>query len=416
MNSSQTLLKGKSLLSDIDSILSQSILSLDNKEIVLRRCFTENWFSDTLAWLLNPKGSHGLGVNFAKEFLKCIAKNRSNNEDLKSRTNMLKWGKTGVGTSSLHFSLKNASSIREFYLAQSVEKRNSRGARYCDVVFLDLDVSDGLFVVIENKLFTSNRRGQLEEYYQLTEEKFKRTKVREYVYLNLYGEAPLDHGDDSTALKYWVPMSWSKDILGILKKLGVESGHSDLVQISSILEWLNNLKSLSIGKVVGDIRNLLLEATSLCLLEELNRLGENNRGTWEIGKTNSNHVKLVHSSSKKKPLYVELLPNFTITVQSRRKDSPLFEKIIVPFGVNTDQVFNLMDIAARDIYYFHFGDNVQLYLSNKRRLSATTSKQKQELKYIFDYVFKKQYELKIILSSSRYVLEAQKWDVISFSD
>ena len=416
MTSSKTLPNGKALLSDIDSILSQSLLDLENKEILLRRCFTENWFSDTLAWLLNPKGSHGLGVKFANGFLKCLAKNRTGNIALKSRANMLKWGKSGVGISSLNFSLKNACSIREFYLAQSVKKRNSRGPRYCDVVFLDLDASDGLFMVIENKLFTSNRKGQLEEYYQLTEEKFKRAKVKEYVYLNLYGEAPLDYGDDNADLKYWVPMSWSKDILGILNHLGNESRHSDLTQIKSILDWLNKLKSLSLEKVVGDLRKLLLEATSLCLLEELNRLGEKNKGRWEIEKSNSNHVKLFHSSSKQKLLYVELLPNFTITVQSRRKDSPLFEKIIVPFGVNTDQVFNLMDIAARDIYYFHFDDNVHLYLSDRRRLSVTISEQKKGLKYIFDYVFKHQYELKIILASSKYVVEAQKWEIISVSN
>ena len=42
----------------------------------LNRCLSEAWFSDSLAWLLDPKGDHGLGVEFARAFVKRIARLR----------------------------------------------------------------------------------------------------------------------------------------------------------------------------------------------------------------------------------------------------------------------------------------------------------------------------------------------------
>ena len=37
------------------------------------RGWNEAWFSDTLAWLLDPCGGHGLGVQFLQAFLRRIA-------------------------------------------------------------------------------------------------------------------------------------------------------------------------------------------------------------------------------------------------------------------------------------------------------------------------------------------------------
>jgi hypothetical protein len=69
----------------------------------------------------------------------------------------------------------------------------ARGPRYCDIILLDLDTSDNIFVVIENKLFSSNHPSQLEEYYELVEKNYKRAKIREYVYLTLYGIDPIQY-------------------------------------------------------------------------------------------------------------------------------------------------------------------------------------------------------------------------------
>jgi hypothetical protein len=56
---------------------------------------------------------------------------------------------------------------------------------------------------------------------------------------------------------------------------------------------------------------------------------------------------------------VELTPGLTVTVQglqySRRAE---FDKIVVPFGAHPDQVTNLLDIAARDVFHKFFESNI----------------------------------------------------------
>ena len=58
------------LIKEVRSIREDEKYKLS--DVALRRDFTEGWFSDSLAWLLDPKADHGLGVRFAQEFLKLI--------------------------------------------------------------------------------------------------------------------------------------------------------------------------------------------------------------------------------------------------------------------------------------------------------------------------------------------------------
>jgi hypothetical protein len=395
------------ILTKIDKVFSENTLDLKNKEVILRRAFNENWFSDTLNWLLSPKGSHKMGVKFATEFLKSIAKVRSGSTEYTPRSKMLKWGKGKKGVSTSKFSLKNASSIREFYLAQSI-KKNSNGARYCDLVFLDLDLDDGLFLLIENKLFTQNHSGQLEEYYNLVEKKFHRTKVREYVYLTLYGAKPKG---DSPDLKHWVRLSWASDILSIINKLKQEKEHADIIQLRSILEWLSSLEKETHKdkeNLVKDLRKLMIKVATVCLISELNRLSGDKTGFWKMGKPTDNRGIINHTSTPKRPLFVQLLSNFTITLQSKQSKKALFDKIIVPFGVHPDQIFNLIELTARDVYYYHFGSSTKLYLADKRRSSSSFTQQENiSLHKILNYINKHQYELKIILASSNLTLDQE---------
>lgn len=396
------------LLQDISTILNQNPLDLEDKDIVLKRCFTENWFSDTLAWLLDPKGSHKLGVRFANAFVRKMAQIRTESNYYKSKSTMFRWGNKGSGKLATQLSLKNASSVREFYLAQSIGKRNRRGPRYCDVVFLDLDISDGMFVAIENKLFTTNHPGQLEEYYDLVESKFLRAKIREYVYLTLSGTPPVYKGEkEPRQFKYWLNMSWDTDILDLVEELTEDDIHPDILQLKTILKWMNQLKASSLQKLVDPLRSDLLRTAAEGLCEELARLNDGKTGEWHVEENKrKSKIMLKHSSFPKKPLYVELLPNFTITVQSLQRKKAVFEKIIVPFGVHPDQIFNLIEIAARDVCHYHFGDSVSNYLNGARRNKTTITQWKQESKEIFEYIYKHQHELKIILSSSKYIWDA----------
>lgn len=401
----------RSILKKIDTFLSQNQLNIVNKDLIFKQCFNEAWFSNTLAWLLDPKGSHGLGVSFSNEFLKTLAKLRTQDSVKYARKkSLLKWGKGGSGTSSTGFSLKNASVIREFYLAKSISKNSIRGPRYCDIALIDLDSSDSIFLVIENKLFYSNYPSQLDEYYDAVEEKFRRAKVREYVYLTIHGSDPIQYTGE-TKHKYWVRMSWNQDILSIISKVHNQNEHKEIIKLRHLLEWLRNLNQPSIKKPIEELRRLLLKIASSCLHAELKRLGEGKTGSWEIKNPEGKNITINHTSYPKTPLFVELLPNLSITVQSRRKGKPLFEKIIVPYGANTDQIFNLLDIAARDIYHHCFSDKKDRYLADKRRLTSILTKEKEEIKYIFDYVSRNQNELKNLFTISKHIWQAQKYEL-----
>ncbi len=401
------------IINNIDNFLSQNQLEIDrdDKDLTFKRCFNEAWFSNTLAWLLDPKGSHRLGVLFANEFLKTMAKIRTQDSKKYARKNsLLKWGKGGSGTSPIGFSLKNASVIREFYLAKSIRRRSERGPRYCDIALFDLDSSDSLFLVIENKLFSSNHPYQLEDYYDLVENKFSRAKFREYVYLTINGFDPVPNKDETNRkFKYWVRMSWYKDIFAILNKLQIQNEHKEIEKLKKLLGWLSKIARHSIVKHVDELRMLLIKAASWCLQAELERLGEGGIGSWQIN-SKGKSITINHTSLPKTPLFVELLPNLSITLQSRRKRKPLFDKIIVPYGANTDQIYNLLDIAARDVYHDHFSTKNR-YLGNKRRLTSTLTKQKKKSKRIFDYVYKNQNELQILFTMSEHIWQAQNFEL-----
>ncbi len=51
----------ETLLQQIDSFLLEHPLPLKEKDLIFAQCFNEVWFSNMLAWLMNPKGTHNLG-------------------------------------------------------------------------------------------------------------------------------------------------------------------------------------------------------------------------------------------------------------------------------------------------------------------------------------------------------------------
>jgi hypothetical protein len=390
---------------------------------ILRRNINESWFSDTLAWLLDPEGSHGLGVAFAREFVRKVGKIRSKGENKYShRKAHLKLGKSGSGTGATGFSLSNAGVFREFYLAKQLGKKGKRGTRYCDVVFLDLDSSDSLFLVIENKLFTTNHPGQLEEYFEAVEEKYGRAKIREYVYLTLNGDEPIQfEGDTPGKMKHWVRMSWVEDIGDILEKIEPgkrKDGFPAVKQFSEFLKWLKTMlnPSAEVKNSVEQIISGLVEATADCLLEELNRLGEGLGSAWGKERDLKNHTTLKYSKVKS-PLHVELLPNFSITIQGKmrskikaKRGKAIFEKILVPFGSNSSQIFNLLDLAARDIYHLHLTQG-EANRIRKKKFTKTVSPVKEQTRSLFDFVHQNCFSLQILFMLSKRITEAQKLEL-----
>ena len=372
----------------IERFLEVHHFDCDDESLVLKRSFNEAWFSNMLAWLLDPRGSHKLGTSFLQEFLKRIARKRSENAGLKHRSAFLKWGKGGVGKNVTGLTLGNASVAREFFLSGEYGAGGTYSQGYCDVVVLDLDSNDGLFLVIENKLFTTNHPNQLESYFNAIENKYSRAKIREYVYLTFYGFPPVrTEGADVSCLdQYWLQLSWVDDVLSVLETFASDSAHAEVKSLIALLGWMKAIR-VDGGEVKAkEFRLLILHAAAYCLEEELNRLGEGCQGNWSIV-CQGNRVKLLHSSNPRSPLTVELLPNLSVAVQGHRLGKATFSKIVVPYGVNADQIFNLLDIAARDIFKLHFRDRVSAYLNEeKRRTRSHKSEKKREVKPLFDFV------------------------------
>ncbi len=390
------------------------------------RYLSESWFSNTLAWLLNPKESHGLGVRFANEFVKTIARKRSegfrhcacrkNKEeseeyDYAHRASLLKWRRNKhKGKSSIGLSLKNACPICEFYLTRTrKEYRKTSMPSYIDVLFLDMDLDDGLVVAIENKLFTINHSEQLEYYYDNIEDKFSAATVREYVYLTLRGDPPvMPKSDDPKTIKkqdkeksQWVCMSWLIDVHDILIATGGESlkNNPDLKKLMSVLNWLQSCcgaREKILSEEIRLLRKSLRETVAECLTEELERTSKEKTGTWKLkekGSQTSNQIH--HTSYPSRRLHINLLSNLTIAVEGHDSRGDLFEKVIVPFGCSSDQVYNLLDIAAKDIVRNFFTDSSKYVASTRRK--RVLSPKKAEHKEFFDFVCEYATALQLLL-------------------
>jgi len=371
-------------------------------EDALRRCLNETWFSDTLAWLMDPKGNHRLGVEFSKAFICTVAKKRSAGKSKYShKSSRLRWGKGGQGQIATQFKFENSASLREFFLSRTVKMNNNKeggtGQLYFDVAFMDLDSKDGIFLVIENKLFAINTKTQLLDYHKAVEDKFKRVGTREYVYLTLHGESPAQYDQGKDLMKEWVCLSWLSDIREILEQLIPQRDcHKKVEEFLHLLQYLQKITE-GTKTASSELLKLFLKVASDCLFEELQRLATK-RGKWEREKDNKIH----HSSLPAKHLKIGLLPNRCVTVQGMKNSKAIFDKILIPFGVHPDQTFNLFDIAAREIYHAYFGENDEYikYLNNKKKLTKTVTPERKRHLGILEFIHKNRYHLQVLLQNN----------------
>ena len=78
-------------------------------------------------------------------------------------------------------------------------------------------------------------------------------------------------------------------------------------------------------------------------------------------------------------------------------------QVVATVSAMGDSTDNLMDIAAREIYYKHFGDSVHRYLSKKRRPSSKVSKGKRQDEILFSFIHKYQCELKVMFAAKDFI-------------
>ena len=215
-------------------------------ELLLQTALNEAWFSNVLSWLLNPKGSHGLGVAFCNAFVGLVAQRRvegSGGRQYARKATFLKWGKEGLGVGATNFAFHNAAVLREYYLSKRTDRSADGRGGFCDIVLLDLDTKDSFFLAIENKLFTSDHHHQLRQYREAIDEKYRRADVRELVYLTVRGDEPLGVAEDDSDRKDWVRLSWTSDIRDVLRGAMQTTSdvHPQIKALTHLLEWLEQV-------------------------------------------------------------------------------------------------------------------------------------------------------------------------------
>lgn len=201
----------------------------------------ETWFSNQLAWLLDPKGSHCLNSEFSNKFFTSILGSKFTNKE---------------------FNLKNFEVCREFYVQvdDDEKSRDKQVARRLDVVCMDLEQK--VVVVIENKFDGMNHNNQLSEYLQV-ENLFTEDFSFYFIYLtyasNQLNDKNINKENKELVLQKYKLATWIDDIEPILDLYAATN--YEIFKLRNTLAR-NNIendfdikKVLAIMKIIGDEEN-----------------------------------------------------------------------------------------------------------------------------------------------------------------
>jgi hypothetical protein len=162
-NSTETELK--ELMLDDDFARLQN---LANEEVnlmdILRVSHKELQHSNFLAWFFNPGESHNLGDFALKEFIKIYFKE-----------NQFK-----------NFGNKDGLSVFDFVHLDFDDLEIRREYKNIDLIFLSRQ--NKFCIVIENKIYSPEKKGQLENYRKFIENEYPDFKHKIYIYLSLYDQ------------------------------------------------------------------------------------------------------------------------------------------------------------------------------------------------------------------------------------
>ncbi len=202
----------------------------------------EAWLSNQLAWLLDSRGTHGLGSEFAKKFFPKVLVKQKLADDVK---------------------FEKFEVIREFFLqVEALDKvKNSESVRRLDLVYMDL--AQNTIIVIENKYDGRNSKNQLSEYMSI-QELFLKCRVY-YIYLDYYGYGiEYDgkvHNKEKVSSNY-NEISWKEHVFKVLEELSSKN--------YEVLKLYNILKTDTNFEIDFTIEQLLVVSEDI-----LNKLEEN---------------------------------------------------------------------------------------------------------------------------------------------
>ncbi len=162
-NSTETELKELMLDEDFTSLQN-----LVNEEVnlmdILRVSHKELQHSNFLAWFFNPTESHNLGDFALKEFIKIYFK-ENQFQNLGNETGL---------------------SVFDFVQLDFDDLEIRREYKNIDLIFLSR--KNEFCIVIENKIYSQEKKGQLEKYRKLIESEYPDFKHKIYIYLSLYDQ------------------------------------------------------------------------------------------------------------------------------------------------------------------------------------------------------------------------------------
>lgn len=123
-------------------------------------------------------------------------------------------------------------------------------------------------------------------------------------------------------------------------------------------------------------------------------------GRWEQARSSDVSVEISHTKHPARTLHLELLPNCSVTIQTRIRGTALTEKILVPFGAHSDQLVNLLQLAARQVCSPNHGffDAADSYVDDRRRRRSQRSSAEVDAQPLFKFVHARRYALQVGLA------------------
>jgi len=207
----------KKLILDDDFTNMQSLVNEEiNLMSILNIAHRELQHSNLLGWLFSPNETHGLDDFFIKEFIKLYFK-ENEYQDL------------GNDNSKL--------SVFDFVNMNFDDVEIRREHKNIDILILSK--SNGLCILIENKIYAKEGKGQLTKYRNYVEDEFSEYKHKIFIYLSLFEQEISEKERDNYVLLTYEHIKKLIKLVLDRQTLGINNNTRFVLE-----QYLQTLKSL----------------------------------------------------------------------------------------------------------------------------------------------------------------------------
>lgn len=342
------------------------------------------WYSNSLAWLLDPCGSHDLKHGFGQCLWERVAKRKTGTIEVPSEAEL----KTATVLRELHLNRRDPQAL----------PRLSPNSRLLDLLYVGAS-GPGFtwYLAIENKLFGTADSEQLCHYSERLGEMFPDCANRQCVLLTL--EPTISDAEG------WVNLTWFDDVVAILAMARREagSGHAkaELDRFSTQLQRLAFLRRPEVCANAGadGLKSAVVAVHSELLRTALNGTSEFCRKGWfddgnaDGGEPSAAAGDLRFGGSEKR-LKVSFQSPMGVFVHLWKGKNSQGPQVFLPLGTNGALTPHLVLDAAD---YIQRRYKLQPTLkSDANALRAVTSLC-QKYKSLFDCLFQHRLKLPLLL-------------------